>query len=153
VPPHTGASPRGHGVWVPDRRSLALTCPGRRGVSFELKLLIARRCASACLRRDASAAYCADRCARMAEYAALFRPTSYELYEIRRGMNSNGWVSLPPSLRELRRRSRSTHTTTSTPRHRCKSLEYTQRAITLPIPNVTVSVAGKTQSQAVFKEL
>jgi hypothetical protein len=57
-----------------------------------------------------------------------------------RSVNCGGQVA-PPLLQ------------TSTPRHRCKSLEYTQRAITLPIQNVTVGVAGKTQSQAVFKEL
>jgi hypothetical protein len=33
-PSHTGDSPRSRGVWVPDRRSLALTCPGRRAGEF-----------------------------------------------------------------------------------------------------------------------
>ena len=40
-------------VWVPDRRSLALTCPGRRGVSFGFNCQTARGCASAFSRRAA----------------------------------------------------------------------------------------------------
>jgi hypothetical protein len=45
---------RGHNaVWVPDRRSLALTCPGRRGVSFRFNYQTARGYASAFSRRDA----------------------------------------------------------------------------------------------------
>jgi hypothetical protein len=53
MPSHTGASPRSCGVWVPDRRSLALTCPGRRGVSFRFNCHTARGYASAFSRRDA----------------------------------------------------------------------------------------------------
>jgi hypothetical protein len=40
--------------------------------------------------------------------------------------------------------------TTTTPEH---SFQYTQRMITLPIRDFTVSVARKTQPRAVFKEL
>jgi hypothetical protein len=50
---HTGDSPRSRGVWVPDRRSLALICPGRRGTSFRFNFQTVRGCASAFSRRDA----------------------------------------------------------------------------------------------------
>ncbi len=49
------ASYRGHNaVWVPDRRSLALTCPGRHGLGFRFNCQTSRGYASSFSRRHAS---------------------------------------------------------------------------------------------------